>query len=552
MCSLPQPRMWSMYIAWRNRAARRRLLSRSTLFFPCVILPERSDECMALPDPPPPPCSASAPAPGVAAIHTSLASAEWFMPLPPPPAGGPAGAALSAQPVLLLRPPPAALIPDPDPVSPPRCRASAGASPGFVPDTPQEELRAPPPPAASADPVQPLASLGVHEGALPSAAAGIQVREHPAASSSIQDVAPGRLALICPPAAPEPSLPAAGTGAGREEEVAGGWQQVKSRHGPRRPAVADQAFKPPPLPAWLKGRCCRCLAPGHKAAFCRDPFRCSRCPENGHRARGCRNKWKPLSALACLVVPLPLPRPTPDNNQAASPRFGPGRGWPLPQTAPPPLRVDRNAMPRLGDASARPTEDFVVVPATPEMQAEAELLSSNAAMVWLEGVRDDTRYLALWAWTASPNAIPKVKWLTQPAHGHRRRGRRGLRHRALIHLDLLEDHTKARDDEDNPPPLDVSEFTWYRHVVDGAPAPHDRRGGQGGQRHDARRPDRRDDDDDNGGRRGRGDDRPRDGWRDRVRRSLSRNPCDRQRDDRQDRTRERSGGRRHAATPLHR
>lgn len=64
--------------------------------------------------------------------------------------------------------------------------------------------------------------------------------------------------------------------------------------------------------------------------------------------------------------------------------------------------------------------------------------------------KDDTRYLALWAWTANPSAIPKVKWLTLPARGHRRRGRRGLRHRALIHLDLHEDHSKARDDDDNP------------------------------------------------------------------------------------------------------
>lgn len=157
--------------------------------------------------------------------------------------------------------------------------------------------------------------------------------------------------------------------------------------------------------------------------------------------------------------------------------------------------------------------------------------------------KDDTRYLALWAWTANPSAIPKVKWLTLPARGHRRRGRRGLRHRALIHLDLHEDHSKARDDDDNPPPPDIYEFTWYHHVVDGAPAPRDRRGGQ---RHDARRPDRRDNDDDNGGHRGRGDGRSRDGWRDRVRRSLSRNPRDRQRDDGQDRTRERSGGRRRA------
>ncbi|XP_037409639.1 uncharacterized protein LOC119272199 [Triticum dicoccoides] len=80
--------------------------------------------------------------------------------------------------------------------------------------------------------------------------------------------------------------------------------------------------------------------------------------------------------------------------------------------------------------------------------------------------REDTRYLALWAWTSNPNTIPKVKWLTLPARGHRRRGRPGLRHRVLIHLDLHEDHSKARDDDD-PPPADIYEFTWFPRMVDG-------------------------------------------------------------------------------------
>ncbi|XP_048557529.1 uncharacterized protein LOC125538309 [Triticum urartu] len=80
--------------------------------------------------------------------------------------------------------------------------------------------------------------------------------------------------------------------------------------------------------------------------------------------------------------------------------------------------------------------------------------------------KEDTRDIALWAWTSNPNAIPNVKWLTLPAHGHRRRGRRGLRHRVLIHLDLHEDHSKAADDDDNPPAPDVFEFTWYRKMVD--------------------------------------------------------------------------------------
>ncbi|XBI19078.1 hypothetical protein VPH35_060700 [Triticum aestivum] len=58
-----------------------------------------------------------------------------------------------------------------------------------------------------------------------------------------------------------------------------------------------------PIPAWLHGRCCRCLAPGHRAAVCRNPLRCSRCLQNGRLARECRNPWRPLSSLACLVMP---------------------------------------------------------------------------------------------------------------------------------------------------------------------------------------------------------------------------------------------------------
>lgn len=48
-----------------------------------------------------------------------------------------------------------------------------------------------------------------------------------------------------------------------------------------------------------------------------------------------------------------------------------------------------STMPRLGDAASRPDEDFVVVPATPEMQAELVLLSTNAAVTWFKGARDN-------------------------------------------------------------------------------------------------------------------------------------------------------------------
>ncbi|XBJ12669.1 hypothetical protein VPH35_017150 [Triticum aestivum] len=298
-----------------------------------------------------------------------------------------------------------------------------------------------------------------------------------------------------------------------------------------------------------------------------------------------------------------------------------------------PRRAD--AVPCLGNASLRPEEDFVVVPATPEMQAEAAILSSNCDVAWLDGARldvscqqvaaelatelgarhadievvkhypeqffvrfthqhhcadavsrghlrgaghriyvrewrleahadnedqlhhvrlclegvplhgwnnyiatfligrgcsldyieqrslrkEDTRDLALWAWTSNPNAIPKVKWLTLPARGHRRRGRRGLRHRVIIHLDLHEDHSKARDDDDNPPPPEVNEFTWYRKVVDGTYIPRDRRPAQGCTE---RRADRRDDEGDRDGRHGGDGGRQREGWGAKVRRANAR------------------------------
>jgi hypothetical protein len=54
--------------------------------------------------------------------------------------------------------------------------------------------------------------------------------------------------------------------------------------------------------------------------------------------------------------------------------------------------------------------------------------------------------LWVWAWTENPNSIPKVRRVTLPARspqaaGTRARGRRGLRHRVLVHLAIVEDLT---------------------------------------------------------------------------------------------------------------
>jgi hypothetical protein len=84
-------------------------------------------------------------------------------------------------------------------------------------------------------------------------------------------------ATNCSPLAAQPNLE-------REAEASRGWQEVLSRHGPRRSATPAPSSPTRPIPAWLSGRCCRCLTYGHRAAVCRDPFRCYRCLENGHCA----------------------------------------------------------------------------------------------------------------------------------------------------------------------------------------------------------------------------------------------------------------------------
>ncbi|XP_037406051.1 uncharacterized protein LOC119268500 [Triticum dicoccoides] len=588
--------------------------------------------------------AAPAPAPpAVAAPCSDLAFASWFMPLPPPPVGGPGGASASARPTLQVSPRHFA-SPDPDSTLAGHGGSGAAASEEFVPDSQ---------PGASAPG---LALAGSGHGAVAASSPRIQVR----AGAGINCGVAGQLASSSLSASGVPSM----TGAGREAEVTGGWHIVTSRNGPRRPALAAPAFKPAPIPRWLQGRCCRCLHRGHRAESCRDPIRCSRCLQNGHKSRGCKNNWKPLSSLDSLrVPPPPLPRPSASlANRVAPPRLG--RGWET-SAQRPLLQSNATAavMQRMGDAALRPEEDFVVVPATPEMQAEAAILASNCAVAWLEGARqdipchqvaaelatalgarpadvevvkhypeqflvrfmhqhhcaeavsrgdlrgnghrifvrewrleahadnedqlhhvrlclegvplhgwnhyiatfligrgcsldyieprslrkEDTRDMALWAWTSNPSAIPKVKWLTLSACGHRRRGRRGLRHRVLIHLDLHEDHSKAGDDDDNPPPPDVHEFTWYRKKVDGTYTPRERGPTQGCAE---RRGGRREDEGDRDGRRGRDDGRAREGWGARVRRSLSRNARDRHQGEVQNRSRDRSGGRRHAGNSL--
>lgn len=123
----------------------------------------------------------------------------------------------------------------------------------------------------------------------------------PAASAAKYSVSPARPCVV------------------HEAEACEGWQEVLPRCGPRHSTPPASAVAPRPLPAWLHGRCCRCLVQGHRAADCRDLFRCSRCLENGHRARGCRNPWRPLSLLASLAT-SPLTCLAAEHRQAPAPR----------------------------------------------------------------------------------------------------------------------------------------------------------------------------------------------------------------------------------------
>ncbi|XBI37062.1 hypothetical protein VPH35_122478 [Triticum aestivum] len=124
-----------------------------------------------------------------------------------------------------------------------------------------------------------------------------------------------------------------------------GWVKVGGRCRSASPALA---LAPRPIPAWLHGRCCRCLARGHRAAVCRDPFRCSRCLENGHRACNCRNPWRPLSSLACPVVP-PVSRPGTQQHPPPPSREGQMKST-LPFTA-----LCRGSWASVVSASASPT-----------------------------------------------------------------------------------------------------------------------------------------------------------------------------------------------------
>ncbi|KAE8774713.1 hypothetical protein D1007_52847 [Hordeum vulgare] len=61
-------------------------------------------------------------------------------------------------------------------------------------------------------------------------------------------------------------------------------------------------------------------------------------------------------------------------------------------------------------------------------------------------LKTETKVLALWAWNPFPSKVPHVKMITFPACNGRAPiyGRRGLKHRVLVHLDIHEDPSSGK------------------------------------------------------------------------------------------------------------
>jgi hypothetical protein len=89
----------------------------------------------------------------------------------------------------------------------------------------------------------------------------------------------------------------------------------RTSHPPRRPALRSSrgAFmvgQRPTPPAWILGRCFRCLYKGrrgHRASECRDPIKCHRCFHSGHRSLHCHHPAEPAPGPD-VINPAPARR----------------------------------------------------------------------------------------------------------------------------------------------------------------------------------------------------------------------------------------------------
>jgi hypothetical protein len=131
------------------------------------------------------------------------------------------------------------------------------------------------------------------------------------------------------------------------------------------------------------------------------------------------------------------------------------------------------------------------------MHTMLRVLGSSGSLDYIEPrsiKKESTDMLWAWVWIENPSRIPKVKRVTLPPRPSAvlvggERGRRGLRHRVLVHIAIVEDFTS-----DNPPP--PYELPFKFGEVDTAAAPRGRRGASSPRRDDWGR--WRDNDDDRG------------------------------------------------------
>ncbi|KAM0868159.1 hypothetical protein ACQ4PT_041509 [Festuca glaucescens] len=100
----------------------------------------------------------------------------------------------------------------------------------------------------------------------------------------------------------------------------------------------------------------------------------------------------------------------------------------------------------------------------------ARIIGKAASLDCIEGPslkKECTEMLWVWVWAEDPSRIPNVKKVVLPARPApvvgRERGRRGLRHRVIVHLALVEDFSSV--DANGNPPLPY-ELPWKRGEVD--------------------------------------------------------------------------------------
>uniref|UniRef100_A0ACD5ZZB7 Uncharacterized protein n=1 Tax=Avena sativa TaxID=4498 RepID=A0ACD5ZZB7_AVESA len=170
----------------------------------------------------------------------------------------------------------------------------------------------------------------------------------------------------------------------------------------------------------------------------------------------------------------------------------------------------------------------------------ARVLGPNTVFHYFDvatALKEDATTLNLWAWSADPNKIPKVQWvtLTAPPAAANEIGRSGLMRKVLVHLDVHEDYTPGPDGRRPSRPNYTNRRDFRLGVVDGERRTSDRTPARRNDDHDQHRRDdrdrRRDDDhDEDRDRRGRRDDRA---WHQRIFRSRSR-ATDRRTDERHD------------------